>query len=81
MSMNLKREARQAKREAREGEKKEKEAKSGKKLEVNLEYVKLKARKQYMSEKQRQNAKRNNNKDKGMMKMKEDVKDCLMDDF
>jgi hypothetical protein len=34
-----------------------------------------------MSEKQRQNAKRNNNKDKGMMKMKEDVKDCLMDDF
>jgi len=34
-----------------------------------------------MSQKQRQNAKRNNNKDKGTMKMKEDVRDCLMDDF
>ena len=44
-----------------------------------MDYVKLKARKQYMSEKTRQNAKRNNNKDKGMMKMKEDVRECLED--
>jgi hypothetical protein len=32
-----------------------------------------------LSQKSRQTAKQNNNKDKGMMKMKEDVRSCLDD--
>lgn len=47
-----------------------------------MEYVKTKARKQYMSEKKKQLSKANNNKDKGVMKGKEDIRECFMcDDY
>lgn len=47
-----------------------------------MEYVQKKARKQYQAQKQKQVAKTNNNKDKGSMKGKEDIRDCfLYDDF
>jgi len=51
-----------------------------KKLQVNLDYVKEKARRQYLSNKNKQVAKRNNNKDKGTMKGKEDIRDCFLYD-
>jgi len=53
---------------------------SNKKLQVNLDYVKEKARRQYLSNKNKQVAKRNNNKDKGTMKGKEDIRDCFLYD-
>lgn len=46
-----------------------------------MDYVKTKARKQYMSAKNKQVAKRNNNKDKGTMKGKEDIRDSIMYDW
>jgi hypothetical protein len=49
-------------------------------MEVNYDYVKAKARKQFMSTKSKQNAKTNNNKDKGSMKGKEDIRDCFLYD-
>lgn len=45
-----------------------------------MDYVKQKARKQYCSQKAKQIAKRNNNKDKGVMKGKEDIRDCMLYD-
>jgi len=54
--------------------------KDGQKMQVNLDYVKAKARRQYLTEKNKQVAKRNNNKDKGVMKGKEDIRDCFLYD-
>ena len=46
-----------------------------------MDYVKTKARKQYVSAKNKQVAKRNNNKDKGIMKGKEDIRDSMLYDW
>lgn len=72
-----------AKRAEREEKRlnKQKEAKrETKQVGVDLDYVKLKARRQFLTEKNRQTAKRNNNKDKGTMKGKEDIRDCFLYD-
>ena len=71
-----KREVRQAKKEAREEEEIGKD-KSHKNLQVNMEYVKAKARQQHKNALFKQNQKRNNNKDKGVMKAHEDIRDCM----
>jgi len=49
-------------------------------MQVNMDYVKNKARKQYMQEKKKQLMKTNNNKDKGIQKGKEDIRECFMCD-
>ncbi len=45
-----------------------------------MDYVKQKARRQYLTQKNKQVAKRNNNKDKGTMKGAEDIRDCFLYD-
>lgn len=45
-----------------------------------MDYVKQKARRQYLNEKSRMIAKRNNNKDRGTMKGQEDIRDCFLYD-
>lgn len=67
------------KHEKEAGEEEEEIKVDGKK-EVNLDYVKAKARRQYLIMKNKQIAKRNNNKDKGVMKGKEDIRDCFLYD-
>ena len=49
-------------------------------MEVNIDYVTKKAKKQFKSKQSRQRQKRNNNKDKGEMKGKEDIKDYFIDE-
>lgn len=44
-------------------------------MEVNLDYVKAKAKKQFKSKQTKQRAKRNSNKDKGQMKGREEIRD------
>jgi hypothetical protein len=51
------------------------------KMEVNMDYVKHKARKQFKSGQAKQKSKRNKNKDKGQMKGKEEIKDYFYDEF
>jgi len=76
----LKREAREEKRKARVEEKEKVATTDAQKLQVNMDYVKTKARKQFVSAKNKQVAKRNNNKDKGIMKGKEDIRDSMLYD-
>ena len=77
----LKREAREERRKTKLEEKDQVAATDAQKLQVNMDYVKTKARKQYMSAKNKQVAKRNNNKDKGIMKGKEDIRDSMLYDW
>lgn len=76
----MKREAREEKRKARAEEKEKVATTDTQKLQVNMDYVKTKARKQFVSAKNKQVAKRNNNKDKGIMKGKEDIRDSMLYD-
>jgi hypothetical protein len=76
----LKREAREEKRKAKAEEKEKVATTDAQKLQVNMDYVKTKARKQFVSAKNKQVAKRNNNKDKGIMKGKEDIRDSMLYD-
>ena len=48
-------------------------------MEVNMDYVKNKAAKQWKNRKTKTMSKRNKNKDKGVMKAKEDIKDYFCD--
>lgn len=84
----VRREARLAKREIKQQtlSSQENQDASGTKKKlagVNMEYVKLRARRQYKSQRTKQNQRRNNNKDKGEMKAKDDIRDCLgaVDEF
>ncbi len=76
----MKREAREEKRKARAEEREKVATFDAQKLQVNMDYVKTKARKQFVSAKNKQVAKRNNNKDKGIMKGKEDIRDSMLYD-
>lgn len=76
-----KREVRDEKKKMRTEKDEERERNTDpKKLQVNMEYVKQKARRQYLIAKNKQVAKRNNNKDKGTMKGAEDIRDCFLYD-
>lgn len=54
---------------------------SNKKMGVNMDYVKVKAKKHFKNQQSKQRSKRNRNKDKGVMKAKEDIKEAFQEDF